>query len=596
MVTFLIQLVIAAVSVVLVAHAFPAGTRPRTYARAGALVAIAQVAAMAVMLFGRPTPDLYGGDHSARVLGAWAALLVGTTLICAFVVWSLQRSVTLRTRRWSWWDLLWGLGGALVGAVAGVFFFGPWWLTSFFGSLTHDQLLFLLFEGTGESTRATDLRLLNLLEIPVVVCALLGASLALVHSDLALKNAAKHWHAGWTRRTAGVVALALAGGSVAYGFHTLPLSETVGSELTSSTYLKDNYHAPDDKILHFPKKPRNFLHIYLESIENSYYDKAHGGYDSRNLMPDLMRLTQQNTTFSNTNVMGGPHQTYGAAHSVASMVNIGAGVPMKTQPNGGTSKAMIYPDFRTMGDILHDHGYNTELMMGADASWGGVDQYYRQHGDFQIFDVREAKRRGLIPEDYRQWWGYEDDKLYEYAKMELTRLSKEDKPFYFILENADTHFPDGYVSKNMTKHPFKEQYANVIFYSQGEVVKFVDWCKQQPWWSNTTVFINGDQRSMDKKFFAGWDPDYERTITNVFLNSAIPDPGQRRTHNRQFAPFDFFPTTLAALGVKIDGDRLGLGTNLYGPFPTLVERDGLDKVNDNLAARSEFFDHHHAKQ
>ena len=31
----------------------------------------------------------------------------------------------------------------------------------------------------------------------------------------------------------------------------------------------------------------------------------------------------------------------------------------------------------------------------------------------------------------------------------------------------------------------------------------------------------------------------------------------------KFSQFDMFPTTLAALGVKIEGNKLGLGVNLF---------------------------------
>ena len=39
-------------------------------------------------------------------------------------------------------------------------------------------------------------------------------------------------------------------------------------------------------------------------------------------------------------------------------------------------------------------------------------------------DYKAVKEKGLIPKDYKVWWGYEDDKLYEFAKEELIRLSK----------------------------------------------------------------------------------------------------------------------------------------------------------------------------
>ena len=34
-------------------------------------------------------------------------------------------------------------------------------------------------------------------------------------------------------------------------------------------------------------------------------------------------------------------------------------------------------------------------------------------------DYKVVKEKGLIPKDYKVWWGYEDDKLYEFAKEEL---------------------------------------------------------------------------------------------------------------------------------------------------------------------------------
>ena len=58
---------------------------------------------------------------------------------------------------------------------------------------------------------------------------------------------------------------------------------------------------------------------------------------------------------------------------------------------------------------------------------------------------------------------------------------------------------------------------------------------------------------------------------------------------REFAPFDFYPTILASLGVQINGERLALGTNLFSGVPTLVERDGLEKVNQELKERSNFY-------
>ena len=51
-----------------------------------------------------------------------------------------------------------------------------------------------------------------------------------------------------------------------------------------------------------------------------------------------------------------------------------------------------------------------------------------------------------------------------------------------------------------------------------------------------------------------------------------------------------FPTTLAALGAQIEGDRLALGTNLFSSVETLEEKYGYDEVSDHLRQKSIFYD------
>ena len=52
---------------------------------------------------------------------------------------------------------------------------------------------------------------------------------------------------------------------------------------------------------------------------------------------------------------------------------------------------------------------------------------------------------------------------------------------------------------------------------------------------------------------------------------------------------DYFPTILASIGVKIEGERLGLGTNLFSDEQTLIEKYGYDEVNSNLSKYSKFY-------
>lgn len=385
-----------------------------------------------------------------------------------------------------------------------------------------------------------------------------------------------------------VISVAVLCGGVAYGFEKFQLMDVYHAYVSDSSYIKENYVSPRDVKMVFPKDKRNLIHIYLESVETTYLSREQGGYMKTNLMPELTELAKEGVSFSHhKDKFGGPNQTVGSSWSVASMVNMEMGLPLKIPMNGNSygKSGKFLPGAVAIGDILKAQGYEQTIMFGADSDFGGLTAFFQNHGDFNFMDYKAVKAKGLIPKDYKVWWGYEDDKLYEFAKDELTRLSKTGQPFYFDMETADTHFPDGYLGPHV-KGKHGNQYANVISYSTAETVKFVRWIQQQDFYKNTTIVLTGDHWSMDQKFFRNVDKGYRRAVFNLFLNAPVE---AKKPFEREFAPFDFYPTILASLGVRIDGERLALGTNLFSGVPTLVERDGLEKVNQELKERSNFY-------
>ena len=83
--------------------------------------------------------------------------------------------------------------------------------------------------------------------------------------------------------------------------------------------------------------------------------------------------------------------------------------------------------------------------------------------------------------------------------------------------------------------------------------------------------------------------DTTRLAYNAFINAAA-EPVQEK--NRLFTTLDFFPTTLAAMGVSIEGERLALGVNLFSDAPTLCEIYGYEELFAELNKRSNFYDEH----
>lgn len=391
-----------------------------------------------------------------------------------------------------------------------------------------------------------------------------------------------------------VLSLAILVGGCAFGINRFQLMTLFDAYLGDSSYIEDNYVDPNTVNMTFPEEKRNLIHIYLESMENTFFSKDLGGFFDENLMPDLAELSKEGYNFSHQSEgFGGPPRSTGGNWSVASFVNQGTGLPMKvpTERNSYGAENNFLPGATAIGDILKAQGYEQSVMFGADASFGGLDFYFESHGDFNIYDHKGAIEAGWIDEHYNVWWGYEDDKLYEFAKTELTRLASTDKPFHFIMETADTHAPEGWLSPN-AENKFDTQYANCIYYSQAEVVNFVRWIQQQDFYENTTIVLIGDHLSMSKSFSAPVnDAGYYRTCYNLILNPAesVGEVSDSLLHNRDWALFDMFPTILTSIGVEFQGNRLGIGTDLFSGEQTLFERDGVRFVNNELENRSNFY-------
>lgn len=505
-------------------------------------------------------------------------------------------TITFRFQRgnctWRTWLL--SILFLLLGIAAAVVFFICLWVNRNFGYITPDDVRFFLVGDTLTDLTPAMYRSVWLkIILPMLACGILSAITPIFPLQITLST--------WRRKTEIPVqqlrfmgkctAVLLMVSALGASCLLLPLIGTTQTFVEKSNFIEENYVEPTDKLIHFPAKPKNLVHIFLESMENSYYSKAEGGYLEKSLMPDLAQLTRENVSFSHTNKFGGPHQTLGATHSIAGIINMQTGVPM-VPVSFSRQWTLAYSDLPNLGRILHKHGYVNEYMLGGKRNFHQLGTYFTNYADFQMFDSDTAKARGIVPPDYNVWWGVEDDKLYEYAKTEITALGNGKKPFYFLLENADTHHNDGYLSPRIKEFPSDKQYGNVIHYSQREVVKIVRWMQQQPWYKDTVIVLTGDHRSKDITFFKGWDEKYERTIVNIIINGAESKPTDKITKNRSFAPFDLFPTIVSAMGIKIDGERLGLGTNLYSGLPTLMEQKGVTMVSDEFRKRSKFYEKH----
>lgn len=389
---------------------------------------------------------------------------------------------------------------------------------------------------------------------------------------------------------AAVATVAVCGCLIHHAAVDVELDQYIKNLATLSTIYEEEYRDPKSTQITFPEKKRNLIYIYLESMEVGFLSTGENGALPYNTIPELHALAQENVNFSHTEGVGGFRMVSGTTWTVAALVSQSSGVPLKTPPgiegNDYGQEGEFLPGLTTIYDVLHENGYYQAVMFGSDAAFGGRLQYFSGHNVDMVYDIHTAKGSGFIPPDYMVWWGMEDEKLFAYAQQELTKIAAQDQPFSFTLLTADTHHIGGYVCQNCS-NTYEEQYENVFACSSRQVDQFIKWIQQQPFYENTTIVIVGDHQSMDDAYIQRRVPQgYVRTIYNCFINAAAVPVN---TQNRQSCSMDLFPTTLAAMGCTIEGNRLGLGTNLFSGTPTLMETMGYPAFNDELARTSRYY-------
>ncbi|WP_458397239.1 LTA synthase family protein, partial [Anaerotignum sp.] len=464
-----------------------------------------------------------------------------------------------------------------------------WYITEF-GDTGFDSILYTLFSEMSGTDSAVIMNFMTTALLPAIVAWVV---LSLLFWAKKAKTEQKGFFP-FTRKRATVVSLVLSLVMLGNAAATVDLPSYIAYVSQQSTIYQDEYVDPMKAKITFPEEKRNLIYIYLESMENTYMSQDVGGALDHNTMPELTAMVQdeENINFSHTDGIGGFHNMTGASWTIGAMVAHTAGIPLKVPigvDRNEYGQDSFLPGVNSITNVLQEAGYYQTLMVGSDANFGGRKPYFEQHGLDRTFDIFTAREVGIVPPGYFVFWGMEDMHLFDFAKQELTKIAEQEEPFAFSMLTVDTHRTNGYVCRKCIGL-WGEQYENVISCSSKQVAEFIEWVKQQDFYENTTIIIAGDHVTMDEGYIdRNVAEDYDRTVYNCILNSPVDTEYEK---NRQFVAADMFPTTLAAIGCEIEGERLGLGTNLFSGKPTLVEEMGLEAFDAELTKTSDYYTKH----
>ena len=355
-----------------------------------------------------------------------------------------------------------------------------------------------------------------------------------------------------------------------------PFKALIQRPVDSEMYRVDYVH-PDSAHIEVPESTKNLIVILLESMETNFAQHT----------PELNALASKAVNFA-----PGGESVAGTSWTIAAITGKLCGIPLNMPMRIGEylGKLPTYlPNAKCMMNILADKGYSQVYIQGSSGDFTQKRDFWKVHGDVAVHDIEYYTQMGRIPDGYKVFWGFEDRKMYQFAKEEIDSLARMGKPFAVYMLTVDTHQPNGYVDDSCAvqveniegRLPKALRCASIMLDS------FVSWASEQPWYENTVISVMGDHsmQSLSKK--ANVPLTDSLYWVNFMFNSAI----ERPVKERAYSSLDMFPTLLESMGFTIEGHAMGLGRSLFSEEPTLIEKYGRNTLDSLLRVRSIQYDY-----
>ncbi|MDR1008899.1 MAG: LTA synthase family protein [Rickettsiales bacterium] len=332
-------------------------------------------------------------------------------------------------------------------------------------------------------------------------------------------------------------------------------------------FYEKNYVAPVAADIKFGTK-RSVVILVLESMDDSYREPSLFG---RNLIPRLSQMMDKGEHVENYTSVSGLNFTMGG---LAGML---CGLPVNYIYNRGDWLGKVLPNATCAPEILKAQGYDTAYFAAGRASFGGIEYFMSGHGVEKILDGKHFRDKyGEKKLGPKSWGGVNDEKLFEFIKVELAQIKSQNRPYFAVVSTMDMHAP-GFLSPSCVEAGGdKGDFRDVVSCVDTLTADFVDWLRGFD--REAVILVLADHNTMRNSISSGLDRSPRRNLLNVMLNAPGKIPADRSA-----LAIDFFPTIIRAAGGDVKGCRLGLGRSLFadcatGGGKTLLEQFGVDEL------------------
>ena len=343
-----------------------------------------------------------------------------------------------------------------------------------------------------------------------------------------------------------------------------------------SELFRDNYVFPDSIQITAEGEPRNLIVIFMESMETNFAPYT----------PEINELASSSIDFA-----PGGESLFGTGWTIAAITGKLCGLPLSIPLSDNEYQGSLptyLPKAKCLMDVLFEKGYAQTFIQGSSGDFTQKRKFWNVHGNVAVHDIEFYREQNWISQDYEVFWGFEDRKLYDFAKIEIDSLVKKETPFGLYMLTVDTHQPEGYVDDSC-KTLFKDvegAFPKALRCASYQLKNFIVWAKKQSWYDKTVIAVMGDHDMPMLSIKVGVSANDSLKWKNFVINSSKKD-----YNKKNYSSFDIFPTLLESMGFEVEGRAVGLGVSLFSDKKNLVEKYNGKTLDSLLRLRSFQYDY-----
>ncbi|MCX7545712.1 LTA synthase family protein [Marinicella gelatinilytica] len=282
---------------------------------------------------------------------------------------------------------------------------------------------------------------------------------------------------------------------------------------------------------------KNLIVVYLESFSRVFTESSR----YPNLTPNLNQFKQRYQELY-------PYIS-SASFTMDGLITSMCGfIPdMRMGNNTMASQQGTYSALPCYPDVLHKAGFTQEFFGGAKKQFAGKAAFLLSHGFDRVIGWEDFVD---LPEyqnvKNHNWWGLNDDDLFERAFIRVSELHKQDRPFHTQILSIGTHLK-GFVSPSC--EPYSEtshRYINAIHCTDQLLGQFVNRLDEAGILEDTVVYITGDhgvfRSDLSLELFG-------KQVEDRNLYGVIIDKSPRSSVHVE-SLYDLAPSVLKLVGVE----------------------------------------------